>query len=145
MTSFPQSYESIKRAYKILTSTYNKLKKVDEYSYCSDTLIVQVNPEWRPIGKAVQNFIAKFLYPPQPPRTIQKIRETEKWIRGDIQCVHIKKICKEMTKVQFQESLIRPPKYVASVTKMSVLPCTPPLVPRWVEYRTKNFLIKLLR
>ena len=94
MTSFLQSYENIKRAYKILTSTDNKLKKVDEYSDCSDTLIVQENPEWRPIGKAEQNFIAKFLYPHQPPRTIQKIRETEKKLEIDIQCVHIKTICK---------------------------------------------------
>ena len=45
MTNFPQSHENIKRAYKISTSSYNKLKKVDEYSHCSDTLIVQENQE----------------------------------------------------------------------------------------------------
>ena len=45
MTSFPQSYEITKSTYKISTSTYNKLMKVDEYLNCYDTSIVQENPE----------------------------------------------------------------------------------------------------
>ena len=80
---------------------------MDEYFHCSNTLIVQENLEWRPIGKVVQNFISKFLYPPQTPKTIEKNSiGCEKWIRGDIPCAHIKQIYLEIIKVQIQENLI---------------------------------------
>ena len=120
IANFPQSHENIKRAYKISTLTYNKLKKVDEYSHCSDALIVQDNPEWRLIGKTAHNFIAKFLYQPQHSRIIQKTREAVKNELGEIYNAHIlRKYVKKWLRYSFKKAWSRPSKYAASATKMS--------------------------
>ena len=72
------------------------------------------------MGKAAQNFIAKFLYPPQPPRTIQKIREAVKNELGEIYSAHIlRKYVKKWLRYSFKKAWSRPPKYAASATKMS--------------------------
>ena len=120
LKSFPKTHKSIKKVYKISTSTCNKLKKMWEPLSNSEALIINESPEWKSISGDAQNFITKFLHPPQPPWTIQKLRKTVSSELGEIYSEYIlRKYIKSKLRYSFKKAWSRQPKYAEFTTKIS--------------------------
>ena len=117
---FPKNHKSRRKAYKISTSTCNKLKKMWEPLSNSEALINNESPERKSISGDAQNFITKFLRPPQPHWTIQKLRKAVSSELGEIYSAYIlRKYIKSKLRYSFKKAWSRPPKYAESTTKIS--------------------------